>query len=390
MQPRTSQSQSGQSRLHHLDWLRVLAVLLLIPVHTARIFDSFEPFYIKSQDTSELLTWGVIAFFNTWHMPLLFLIAGAGSYLALSVRSPGGFGRERALRLLVPFLFGVLVLVPPQAYVGAVTNAGFQGDYWSFLAGYFIPTDDLSGYFGTFTPGQLWFILFLLIYSFAALPLFVWARRPANADRVQYVTNVLTSRRLLWVPVLALWLSEAVPDLGGKNLIYFFLFFAAGAAYAASNIVRQRVERWWKWSALVGIASTAVLMAVSIRSYPLADWSAASVVVSLLRSINSWSILVLMLGAAAATLNRPGRLLSLANEGAYPFYLLHQTVIVLSGWWILSRPLGVDCRYVAICLASLAGTILVYVGFVKPWNPVRWLFGMKHTRRGRSRCNDGR
>src|SRR5512134_1626183 len=68
-------------RLHYIDWLRVLAVLLLFPFHVSRVFNAGEPFYIKGPELSEALNL-TLGFINQWHMPLLFLLAGASTYLA--------------------------------------------------------------------------------------------------------------------------------------------------------------------------------------------------------------------------------------------------------------------------------------------------------------------
>ena len=78
-------------------------MLLLIPFHTARIFDPFDPFYVKNAERSTALGYGVIKVLHPWHMPLLFLLAGAATWFALGFRSGGQYVRERFTRLLVPF-----------------------------------------------------------------------------------------------------------------------------------------------------------------------------------------------------------------------------------------------------------------------------------------------
>lgn len=88
-------------RRHDLDWLRVLAVLLLIPFHSARVFDVWDDFYVKNADRSEGLTWGVIGLLEPWHMALLFVLAGAASWYALGHRTSGGYLGERFHRLLI-------------------------------------------------------------------------------------------------------------------------------------------------------------------------------------------------------------------------------------------------------------------------------------------------
>ena len=111
---------SGRRRAD-IAWLRILAVLLLFPFHTARVFDIWEEFYVKNDQLSTALTY-FIAFMEPWHMPLLFLLAGAASWFALGRRSGGRYAGERAKRLLVPFIFGLLVLIPPQSYLGLLSH----------------------------------------------------------------------------------------------------------------------------------------------------------------------------------------------------------------------------------------------------------------------------
>ena len=102
---------------HDLDWLRVFAVLLLLPFHSARVFDPFEAFYVHSVATSEPLFWSVIAFISLWQMQLLFVLAGAASWFAFGRRNAHEYRAERVKRLLVPLLFGLVVIVPIQSYL---------------------------------------------------------------------------------------------------------------------------------------------------------------------------------------------------------------------------------------------------------------------------------
>src|SRR5512137_1382751 len=98
-------------RVHYIDWLRLMAVLLLFFFHTARIFDPEEEFYVHSIPQSHLLFDIFIRPLGPWHMSLFFLLAGASTYFALRHRSGGQYASERLKRLFIPFVFGVLVLI---------------------------------------------------------------------------------------------------------------------------------------------------------------------------------------------------------------------------------------------------------------------------------------
>jgi hypothetical protein len=69
------------------------------------------------------------------HMPLLFPLAGVSSLHALRRRSPRAYLRERVDRLLVPLLFGLAVVVPPQAYLAGGCHGTVDAGYLAFLPG---------------------------------------------------------------------------------------------------------------------------------------------------------------------------------------------------------------------------------------------------------------
>jgi glucans biosynthesis protein C len=169
--------QAG-TRLYYIDWLRVLAVLLLFPFHTLRVFNADDPWYVKADTLSTPVTY-LLDFISVWHMQLLFLLAGASTCLALRKRRNRQYLGERLLRLGIPFDFGILVLIPPQTYFGARFNSGYTESYWYYItSGDFLQWNVKDGgdYYGGFGIGHLWFILILLLVSIVALPLLAWGR----------------------------------------------------------------------------------------------------------------------------------------------------------------------------------------------------------------------
>src|SRR5690606_7184264 len=116
-------------RRHDLDWLRVLAILLLVYFHTGMIFAAEWDWHIKNPETSRLVL-EINYFMSRWRMPLLLMISGIGTSFALRRRTAGEYLRERTGRLLVPVVFGVLVIVPPQIYLERIADGAA---YTSFL-----------------------------------------------------------------------------------------------------------------------------------------------------------------------------------------------------------------------------------------------------------------
>jgi len=145
--------KSSSERRYDLDWLRILGVLLLVPFHVALIFvlDPNSIMYIKDVVNSPILDQAA-GFIHLWHMPLLLAISGASTYYALGVRSSGAYVRERFLRLLIPFLFGIITYIPLTTYIRKAGSVSFLEHYLGFFTFDF---EHLDGYNGTFTPAHL-------------------------------------------------------------------------------------------------------------------------------------------------------------------------------------------------------------------------------------------
>jgi peptidoglycan/LPS O-acetylase OafA/YrhL len=373
MAPReTASSAAAPVRRHDLDWLRVLAVLLLIPFHSARVFDTWDPFYVKNAETSGGLTWSVIGFLSPWHMPLLFVLAGAATWYALGHRTGAQYRGERFKRLLIPFLFGILVIVPPQAFLAARAH-GHGTSFGSWLASYWSFKGDLTGYTGNWTPAHLWFIGFLFIFSLAGLPLFLrWRRRPVHARWIVFA-----------MPLLLLVANGLpAPDDGPQNPFYSFALFVGGFLLVADERTERLIQRAWKPLLATAALTMAAVMLVW-RSGVEDTWSDGSiqqVAFGFFEGVNTWVWVLALLGMGKALLDRPNRALRYANEGAYPFYLLHQSVIVAIAYAVVGWNVGLWPKYAAVLVGSFAVTLALYELVVRRTNATRFLFGLKPRR----------
>jgi peptidoglycan/LPS O-acetylase OafA/YrhL len=308
-------------------------------------------------------------------MPLLFVLAGAATWLALGHRSRGEYRSERFKRLLIPFLFGLLVIVPPQAFLaqrfrdGTASIGSFLGEYWTVEG-------DLTGYTGSWTPAHLWFIGFLFVFSLLALPLFArWRQRPVRATWLLFA-----------MPIVLLLANELpAPNEGAQNPWYSLALFVAGFLLIADERAERLVHRHWR-SLLVGAAATMTTMMLIWSSGVedrLADMSFLAIAGSVLEQVNTWVWVLALLGVAKAFLGRSrGRVLRYASEGSYPFYLLHQTVIVVVAYVVLGWGLGVWPAYAAVVVASFGITLGLYELGVRRTGVTRYLFGMKPRRAG--------
>src|SRR3546814_372702 len=94
------------NRRYDIDWVRVVAIGLLLVYHVAIGFQSWGIMigFITNDKPWESL-WIPMAMMNIWRIPLLFFVSGMGVCFAMRKRSWQQLLLERAGRILVPYLF---------------------------------------------------------------------------------------------------------------------------------------------------------------------------------------------------------------------------------------------------------------------------------------------
>ncbi|MEU6721504.1 acyltransferase [Nonomuraea sp. NPDC046802] len=352
----TTSRQSG-GRKNYIDWLRNLGILFLFPYHTARVFNDGASFYVKG----EVNTFStVLVQLSYWFMPLLFLLAGSASFYALKRRSAGRYVSERVSRLLVPLLFGVLIVVPPQAYYALRFHRGYEGSYADFLWRYFTDFSDWSEYEGGISPAHLWFILFLFLISAALVqPMLalvrrgytpIWLRRPLPA----------------LLPVVLLTALSYLPVVGGKNIFVFAAYFMLGFLIATDDAIMDMIERWRPLFLALAVCGAAGVLLLGGQE----SLSATAV-----RDLACWTALLAMLGYSRRRLNGGSKAVAYCNEAAFPLYVLHQTFLVAAGFYVLQHADAGPVPYMLIMTVSFALSLTTYE-IVRRWGPTRFVLGL--------------
>lgn len=371
-----------QQREYGLDWLRVCAFGLLILYHSGMAYVSW-PWTINDAQHSQALE-TVMLFFNRWRLPLIFLISGAGVAFSLRRRSLGQFAGERLRRLLIPFVFAMLVTLPPQSYIVWRTH-GADLSYTEFYPQLFRHVPH---------PHHMWFIAYILVFSLAGIPLFAALRSGAG----RRVLDALVNRLEQWPPLLyllsvpticvGLFLEPRWPvtlmlfnDWANfcHGLIYFLLgFLIASERRFLDLVTRRRFELL-----LVGLTCAAAYFAAIGTKFTdgwpdgsRAFFGAAVGGVYLPTGLLTMGIVLAVLGFARAHLRRGGPWLSYANEAVYPFYIVHQTITVAVVYAMLPLTIGVWPKLAIAAGSTFFGSWLVFE-LVRRVRLLRPLFGMR-------------
>ncbi|GAB3715487.1 hypothetical protein GCM10027592_56100 [Spirosoma flavus] len=378
------------SRRYDLDWLRIIAILTLFFYHTGMIYVSWG-WHIKSAEHSYPME-VVMRWLHLWRMPLLFFISGAGTFFALKKRSYGLYAGERVRRLFVPLVFGMFVIVPPQIYIEWLSQERFSGTYADFYPEVFkFQPYQEGGKGGAFSWHHLWFICYLFFYSLLSIPVFRWLKGEGGQRFVDRIG------RLMAQPGGALWLvgflllNDVV--LGGffpeethalindwayfmKNLILFWLGYILISRREFWQILTDQRRYFLVATAIFTVILYVMPMVFGWENILATTW---------LRTINSFNRIGLMWSSVIATvaygyryLNKSHPILPKLNEAVYPFYILHQTVIVLIGYYVLTRTgLGVYDGFLVVSFSTLAACIAIYLLLIRPFKLTRFLFGLK-------------
>jgi peptidoglycan/LPS O-acetylase OafA/YrhL len=377
-------------RHYGMDWLRIGAFALLILYHIGMVFVPWD-FHVK---TAEPNAWVELPLLltNPWRLTLLFVVSGYASR-ALFAKSAGvrGFLANRNMRLLIPLAFGVTVIVPPQTWVELTTQHGYTGGFgWFWLHDYFsftkvdgVPVPDWN---------HLWFVGYLWAYTLALAALILIP----GSERLQGpFDRLFRSRRALLLPLAFLFVTQYLlfqrvadtQDLIDDPLAHlqYFPAFLFGFGLAGSPAVMRGLARHWKLSAAIAVISYATLALLTWAAIASAQlrigeaglsWDNLTRLSRIARVVDVWAAIAALIGLAERFLNRDSAWRTTLAEAVFPFYLIHQTIIVLVEYWLLPHHLGALAEFAILVPVTIAGCWAFYlIGRRIDW--LRPLIGLK-------------
>lgn len=380
-------TKSLTQRKYYLDWLRVIAFYILIIYHVGMIFVPWD-FHIKNDVTLEWFeTW--MAFLSQWRLPLLFMISGMVIFYSMGKRTAKGIIKERAKRLLIPLFFGMLVIVPPQIYYERISDGILFSNYFDFWKTVFEFIPFPEG--GSFSWHHLWYVLYIFVYSIIALPLFLYLRNENSTWLKEKINTFLVKKPnfiyLIIIPLLIFYYvlapiyptTHALIDDWYNHSISITIFILGFCISTFSGL----------WNAIVAKRKQSLIIAiVPALTLILFVWGPTFeiineeselffIVYSLLKWVFIVSWLFSILGYGKYLLDKPSKLLTYANESVYPLYILHQTIMIIFGYYIIHFDWNVYLKFIIILLVTFGGSFIFYELFIKRINVLRLLFGMK-------------
>lgn len=353
------------NRKYYIDNLRILCILLLFPFHAAMCFNSFgDGFYVHGNSSMALSSIIIVTF--PWWMALLFVISGMSSAYAMKSRSLKQYLKERVLRLFVPLIFGLMLVIPAQTYIADIWNNGYTGGYFEHYKVFFTRLTDWSGNDGCFTPGNLWFILYLFVFSVLFAPLFYWYKNSNHKIKTQKLNIIMIA--LLVIP---LSLISRLGDIGGKSIGDYGFCFLIGFFIIAEENVQKLLKKYWLPLTVIWL----VFMAVRVLMW--CNDVKGDIIWYLNYHFFEWSGILACLGLGRKFLSAKTKLTEYFTKASFPMYVIHQTILVATAYFMIKWFDIVAVSYVLIVFVSLVLTVFVYEIF-KRISVFRFMFGIKN------------
>lgn len=382
-------STAPKERHHGLDWLRIGAFALLILYHIGMVFTGW-PWLVKSRHVIDAVAAPMLAI-NPWRLELLFVVSGyASRALLVKLGGPTEFARARSIRLLVPLVFAIAFIIAPQDWVRMQFAHGYVGGFWQFWTHEYFR-------FGTLDhvplPNweHLWFVAYLWAYSMLLCGLLALLPEEALARAQSGFARLGEGSRLLWIPLawlvaIRIALLFEVPESHGLfddwigHAIYLpaFLF---GFVLAGTDLLWPAMQRLWRAALLTALLGFAIILAVEIN-YPgtAIPPHAIMALARAARMAAMWGAIIVLLDFAHRRLNHDHPWRARLGEAVFPFYIIHQTAIVLIGWWLLHARFGALAEFLILLVGTTLACWLFYeAGRRVPW--LRPLIGLQYRRR---------
>jgi len=376
------------NRRFELDWLRVMAILVVFLYHSTRFFNLGD-WHVKNVDTYLWMeVWNIFA--TRWMMPLFFIISGAS--LFYSIGKSGGWRKfyvDKFLRLMIPVLVASITHSALQVYLERLTHGQFSGSFLSFLPGYFSGLYLAIGMPGNFALHgmHLWYLLFLFLFSLICYRLFIWLKA-GGREVLNRITSLFAIPGLiyLWFALPLLVMKALIPQAvleagsGGWGFVYYIWFLIAGFLIVSSERLQRSIINQRRVSLLLGVALMSAYLYLLFGPSPvvfqtrISDW-----IYALLSFFSAWCWLLAILGFGMRHLAFDRPVLRYCNEGVLPFYIFHQTVLLGVGYFVMSWEIHDVLKWAIVFSGSFLIIVALYTLVIRRFDLFRFLFGMKTT-----------
>ncbi len=353
---------SKNIRRYDIDTLRIFAVYLLFLFHTIKVFD-VNPFYqVKNSELIGGLDL-ISGFIHTWHMPLLFFLAGWSVQASLKKRSTKQFLKERFFRIFVPFVFGVIIFCPLMQYYYMVNFLSYQNSFFIFIPEFFSKLPHFSW-------SHLWFIIYLFVFILLYIPFLNYFIK----KKLKKTSTLFIYLPLVIFIIIQLTLRERWPGFQNlyddwANFSYYSCYFLFGFFIAHVKYLENKIHQLWNIHGVIALLSFILLIqGIIMNKY----------IIYVLHTIACYFSVLFLLGFSNKYFLNNWKNNNYFSEASYPVYILHQFFIVVPAYFITKLNWNWIVKFIFLFILSIFLTQIFYHFIIRKFNVFRFMFGMKN------------
>lgn len=371
------------TRRYDLDWLRIIAFGLLIFYHVDMFYVTWD-WHVKSDRASDAIK-PLMMLVNPWRLELLFFISGVAARFMIEKTQTLAFAASRFNRLFWPLLFGMAVIVPPQSYMEIVEQVHFTGSYWDFYGKYLTFYGgwcDQDGCLLVPTWNHLWYVAYLLVYC-----LLLAALWPLLKRLFAWLSGKAPAWLFFVLPFIGMWFARCVlqAKFGETHALVddwymhanSFGYFLLGVAVARSDRLFRLASdsRWW----MLGLGLLAYVLLTPFREHMFDAWNndVRRFTWTGLMAVQTNAMIAALVGFAHRHLiHADGPLRRTLTEAVFPFYIVHQTIIVVVAHYLNKLHVPILLEAGLLIAVTTGGCVATYF-IVRAIPPLRPLFGLR-------------
>jgi peptidoglycan/LPS O-acetylase OafA/YrhL len=341
---------------------------------------------IKNPETSPFLD-RLVIWLHQWRLPLLFFVSGIGVNYSLSKRGLFSFYGERIVRLFIPLLFAMFFTIPLQVYYEWLQLGKINESYYHFYPSVW----DMVPYpQGTLTWSHMWFVVYLFTFTLLLFPVFGLFKIDFIKSAKQKLDSLFKTMAGALAPCVVLILCYFKlyvhwPEQGSllddwfvfifSITLYFLGFFLGDLKSFFETCQRYRKPFMFLAIACIGLQYFFFWEHLEWRKLQSQE---SIYLYGTLNGLLIWTTILAILGFAKQHLNFSTPLLKYATEAVYPFYILHQTVIVATGYYVTQWNLPIIVKLIILVVLCFVLVSQIYHWLIRPFIVTRILFGVRY------------
>ncbi len=342
-------------RRYDIDWIRVIAIALLMVYHVAIVFQPWGlmvGFMTNSEPLKSL--WLPMTMLNVWRIPILFFIAGMGVFFSFQNRNWKQLLKERALRIGIPYLFGMVAIVPIYLII-------LQNYYdWKIQ---FLPQ-----------ASHLWFLGNILCYILIMVVPMHFLKSGSSSLIAAKLRKVFSCFFIFPFAMLCFVMEMVIVNppiyemyastshgffIGWLAFVFGYLFAFAGDGF---------------WNKLVKLRWLFLLLAVSFFTLRAGNYLSFPKNIHLPIETCLWVFAIFAF--AKLYLSFPHKFLNYFSKAAYPLYILHMVFLGLSCSFLLPLAMNVHLKLIFVLTGTIGGSLICYELVIKRNKYAGILFGI--------------